>query len=88
MRLEEREGKTIKIVRMGKILKNLYSCNFSICSKYYDSGRIWGGSYGGMDLLAITAFEPTGGVIVPVPAAVILGILGLGVVSIKLRKYA
>jgi hypothetical protein len=28
------------------------------------------------------------GVVVPVPAAVLLGILGLGAVSIKLRKYA
>ena len=52
----------------------------------------WGGSYHYtgdiyLDLRGITAFEPTGG-IVPVPAAVLLGMLGLGVVGIKLRKFA
>lgn len=39
-----------------------------------------------------TAFDVTGGsldaVVVPVPAAVLLGVLGLGVVGWKLRKYA
>jgi hypothetical protein len=44
---------------------------------------IWGGEYGGVDHIGVTVMT-----IVPVPAAVLLGILGLGVVGIKLRKFA
>lgn len=47
----------------------------------------WGGSYSGLSMWGVTVLELAGGV-VPTPAAVFLGILGLGVVGIKLRKYA
>jgi hypothetical protein len=43
----------------------------------------WGGYYQGLLHYGVTALT-----VVPVPAAVLLGILGLGVVGIKLRKYA
>ena len=49
---------------------------------------VWGGIYGGKFHIGVTVFEPTGGVPVPVPAAVLLGMLGLGVVGIKLRRFA
>ena len=48
----------------------------------------WGGSYGGMLHYGVMALELTGGSVVPVPAAVLLGMLGLGVVGIKLRRFA
>ena len=44
---------------------------------------IWGGSYSGADMRFVTVMT-----LVPVPGAVLLGMLGLGVVGIKLRKYA
>ena len=47
----------------------------------------WGGSYAGRLHYGVMVLEITGGV-VPVPAAVLLGILGLGVVGIKLRRFA
>lgn len=47
----------------------------------------WGGSYDGRFHYGVMVMEITGGV-VPVPGAVLLGILGMGVVGIKLRKYA
>ena len=39
-----------------------------------------GSAYPGLDLVSLT--------VVPVPAAVILGVLGLGVAGVKLRKFA
>jgi hypothetical protein len=47
----------------------------------------WGGSYSGMDMWGVVVMELTDGV-VPLPGAVLLGIMGLGVVGIRLRKYA
>ena len=49
---------------------------------------IWGGSYSGMELWGVTVMELTGGEVVPVPTAVLLGILGLGASCMKLRKFA
>ena len=46
----------------------------------------WSGAYSGLDHYGVTVFEPTGGV-VPVPAAVLLGMLGFGAAGLKLRKY-
>ncbi|MBL7154121.1 MAG: C39 family peptidase [Phycisphaerae bacterium] len=46
---------------------------------------VWGTSFAGMPHSGVTVFEPT---IVPVPAAVLLGILGLSAVGVKLRKFA
>jgi len=43
----------------------------------------WGGSYSGLMHYGVMVLTP-----VPVPAAVLLGILGLSVVGIKLRKFA
>lgn len=43
----------------------------------------WGGSYSGLDMWGVTTLT-----LVPVPAAFMLGILGLGVVGIRMRKYA
>jgi hypothetical protein len=48
----------------------------------------WGGAYSGLGMWGVTVLELTGGSPVPVPAAVLLGIMGLGVVGIRLRKYA
>lgn len=48
----------------------------------------WGGIYGGVYHVGVTVLEIAGGVLVPIPAAIFLGILGLGVVGVKLRKYA
>ena len=45
----------------------------------------WGGSYNGRLHYGVTVFEPT---MIPVPGAVLLGILGLSVVGVKLRKFA
>jgi hypothetical protein len=46
----------------------------------------WGGSYSGLGLRSVTVMELTGGEVVPVPAAVLLGFLGLGVAGLKLRR--
>jgi hypothetical protein len=48
----------------------------------------WGGLYSGRELWGVTVMELTGGEVVPVPAAVLLGILGLGASCMKLRKFA
>ncbi len=64
----------------------------------YDGGTVWTIKFGMTDSLDVF-FGTTGqdrhltggevkGSVVPVPAAVLLGILGLGVVGLKLRKYA
>ncbi len=47
----------------------------------------WGGSYSSMALWGVTVLELSGGAVVPVPAAVLIGMLGLGVAGLKLRKH-
>ncbi len=48
----------------------------------------WGGSYAGMSMWGVTVLTLAGGEVVPVPAAVLLGMLGMGVAGLKLRKFA
>jgi hypothetical protein len=48
----------------------------------------WGGSYHYTGDIYLDHYGVMALTIVPVPAAVLLGILGLGVVGIKLRKFA
>ena len=47
----------------------------------------WGGAYSGMNLWGVTVMELTGGQVVPIPAAILLGMLGLGTAGMKLRKF-
>ena len=61
----------------------------------YDGGQLITIEFGigsDLDILFATNRTLSGGIVtgqvVPVPAAIVLGILGLGVVGIKLRKYA
>ena len=46
-------------------------------------GDLTGYPFAGADIDAVKAFTP-----VPVPGAVLLGALGLGVAGIKLRRFA
>jgi hypothetical protein len=48
----------------------------------------WGGSYHYYDDVYLQHYGVMTLTVVPVPAAVLLGIMGLGVVGIRLRKYA
>lgn len=59
---------------------------FAYSSDYSESyliAQIWSGTEG-----ASFSFEDVKASVVPIPGAVILGILGLGAAGIKLRKYA
>ncbi len=64
--------------------------NTVILSDTWSSGlhsMTWGGSYANMSMWGVTVLELAGGAVVPLPAAVLLGMLGMGVAGLKLRKF-